>query len=58
VAIGERIEEITSRIGSRFPNTLTLRQQAIFALGYYHQRAHDRAQRRAAREARERREEG
>jgi CRISPR-associated protein Csd1 len=60
-AIQERIEEITTRVGSEFPRTLTLRQQAIFALGYYHQRAHDRARRseaRAAREARERGEEG
>ena len=26
-----------------FPKTLTLEQQALFSLGYYHQKAHDRA---------------
>jgi len=45
VAIQRRIEEIATSIGDTFPNTLTMRQQAIFALGYYHQRAHNRAQR-------------
>jgi CRISPR-associated protein Csd1 len=45
VAIQRRIEEITTSIGDTFPNTLTMRQQAIFALGYYHQRAHNRAER-------------
>jgi len=47
-----RMEEIMVNL-DRFPNTLTLREQAVFALGYYHQRAHNRAQRNAAREARE-----
>lgn len=56
-AIQERLEEISTSIGDRFPNTLTLREQAVFALGYYHQRAHNRARRRAAREARDMREE-
>jgi CRISPR-associated protein Csd1 len=45
VAIQRRIEEIATSIGDRFPNTLTMREQAIFALGYYHQRAHNRAER-------------
>jgi CRISPR-associated protein Csd1 len=31
-----------------FPRTLSLDEQALFALGYYHQRAHSRAQARAA----------
>ena len=40
-----------SRIGD-WPTTLVLRDQALFSLGYYHQRAHDRTEaisRRAAR---------
>lgn len=52
-AIQDRIGEITGKIGPRFPSTLTMRQQAVFALGYYHQRARNRADARAAREARE-----
>ncbi len=52
-AIQDRIGEITTSIGPEFPRTLTMRQQAIFALGYYHQRAHNRAEARANREARE-----
>jgi CRISPR-associated protein Csd1 len=27
-----------------FPRTLSLKEQGLFALGYYHQRADDRAQ--------------
>ena len=50
VAIQRRIEDITTSIGNRFPNTLTMREQAIFALGYYHQRAHNRAERNKNRE--------
>lgn len=51
VAIQDRIGEITEKIGPTFPSTLTMREQAIFALGYYHQRAHNRAQAKAAGEA-------
>ena len=51
-ALDRRIGEICSRIPI-FPKTLTLEEQGLFALGYYHQRAHDRA---AAGEARARRE--
>jgi CRISPR-associated protein Csd1 len=50
-AIQRRMEEIMANLDG-FPNTLTLREQAVFALGYYHQRAQDRAQRNAAVEAR------
>lgn len=56
-AIQDRIGEITTSIGSDFPNTLNMRRQAIFALGYYHQRARNRADAKAAREARNSREE-
>jgi len=52
-AIQDRIGEIATNIGSDFPTTLNLRDQAAFALGYYHQRAQNRADARAAREARE-----
>lgn len=44
MAIQDRISEITTKIGPVFPPTLTMRQQAVFALGYYHQRAHNRAE--------------
>ena len=37
-----RIMEVCGQINV-FPKTLSLQQQALFSLGYYHQRAHDRA---------------
>ncbi len=40
-----RIEEIAGHIGSEFPKTLDVRRQGVFALGYYHQVASDRAAR-------------
>ena len=46
-AIQEEIEEIMSGLPG-FPRTLSLEEQALFALGYYHQRAHHRARARAA----------
>jgi CRISPR-associated protein Csd1 len=63
VALQRRLEEIQGglalqRINGRdvaFPRTLRLEDQGLFALGYYHQRAFDRAQ---AREAAERRRAG
>ena len=56
IALERRLEEILGNIpGSGFPRTLNLEEQGIFSLGYYHQRAHDRAQ---AREAAERRRQG
>ena len=39
VAIERRIGEVCEQIGD-FPRTLNLEQQALFALGYYHQRSH------------------
>jgi len=39
-AIEMRLQEVLEGLES-FPKTLTLRQQALFALGYYHQRAAD-----------------
>lgn len=41
-ALSQRLEEVLSGLDG-FPKTLTLEEQAIFALGYYHQRATDRA---------------
>jgi len=56
IALQRRLEEILDGIAaSGFPRILTLEEQGIFALGYYHQRAHDRGQ---AREASERRKAG
>ncbi len=54
VVLQQRLEEVQSRLAG-FPTTLTLKEQGLFALGYYHQRAFDRAQ---AREAAERRKAG
>lgn len=45
-ALQERLEEVLAALPA-FPTTLNLKQQGLFALGYYHQRAHDRAQARA-----------
>ena len=38
----KRLMEVCGQIEA-FPKTLSLEQQALFSLGYYHQRAHDRA---------------
>lgn len=46
-ALQRRLEEVMSQV-SEFLPTLTLEQQGLFALGFYHQRAHDRAQIQAA----------
>ncbi|MGH2718255.1 MAG: type I-C CRISPR-associated protein Cas8c/Csd1 [Actinomycetota bacterium] len=54
VALQRRLENVQAGL-SGFPRTLTLEQQGLFALGYYHQRAADRAQ---AKEAGERRKAG
>lgn len=37
-AIDRKIGEICVRIGDEFPSTLNLKEQALFSLGYYHQR--------------------
>ena len=46
-ALQVRLEEILGELPA-FPPTLDLKQQGLFALGYYHQRADDRAQALAA----------
>ncbi len=43
-ALQRKLEEIQSGL-TAFPRTLTLEEQGLFSLGYYHQRAWDRAQR-------------
>ncbi|PDV96936.1 type I-C CRISPR-associated protein Cas8c/Csd1 [Candidatus Chloroploca asiatica] len=48
-ALDRRLEEILSQLQG-FPTVLTLEQQGLFMLGFYHQRAFNRAQARAARE--------
>jgi CRISPR-associated protein Csd1 len=46
-ALQLRMEDVMSGLAA-FPTTLTLEEQGLFALGFYHQRAHDRAQMQAA----------
>lgn len=50
-ALQRRLEEILAGLPT-FPKTLTLENQGLFSLGYYHQRASDRAAAAAYREAR------
>ncbi len=38
IRIDKNLQEILSKLGE-FPRTLTLKEQAMFALGYYHQKA-------------------
>lgn len=42
-ALDARLQEVLGPVPG-FPSTLTLEQQGLFALGYYHQRAEDRRQ--------------
>ena len=51
VALQRRLEEVLAQLAS-FPRTLTLQEQGLFALGYYHQRGADRGAARAAAERR------
>ncbi|WHZ14323.1 MAG: CRISPR-associated protein, Csd1 family [Nitrospira sp.] len=41
-ALEKRLEEVQQNLAT-FPKTLTLQEQGLFGLGYYHQRAADRA---------------
>ena len=52
ILLNRRLDEIMAGIPS-FPATLTLEEQGMFALGYYHQRADDRAKAMAARARRQ-----
>jgi CRISPR-associated protein Csd1 len=51
-ALERRLEEVMEPLPT-FPKTLTLQQQGLFALGFYHQRAADRRARRERAEERE-----
>lgn len=42
IALETKLEDIAANL-TTFPKTLNLQQQGLFALGYYHQRASDRA---------------
>lgn len=50
-ALQRRLEDVLRGIPT-FPRILTLEDHGLFALGYYHQRAHDRAEAHAAAERR------
>lgn len=52
IALEKRLEEVTVNLPT-FPKTLNLQQQGLFALGYYHQRASDRAAAKANQEKRQ-----
>ncbi|NCJ06059.1 hypothetical protein GS597_05925 [Synechococcales cyanobacterium C] len=49
-ALEERLESIMAEL-CEFPPTLSMHQQSLFALGYYHQRAHNRAEAKATKQA-------
>lgn len=51
----QRIQEIVDRIDG-YPRTLSLEERGLFQVGYYHQRAHDRAQADKAKDQRRRAE--
>ncbi len=51
-ALQGKLEEIQRPLTS-FPRTLTLEQQGLFGLGYYHQRAQDRAERNARKQTKD-----
>ncbi len=51
-ALQRKLEEITQPL-TRFPSSLDVDRQGLFSLGYYHQRAENRAAAKAAREAKE-----
>jgi CRISPR-associated protein Csd1 len=44
-ALQQKLEEVLCKIpADKWPNTLTMQQQGLFSLGYYHQRAFNRKQ--------------
>jgi len=51
-ALERKLEEVQAGL-TMFPKTLTLEQQGLFCLGYYHQRAAERAAARAYRQGHE-----
>lgn len=58
-ALSQRLEGVLVHFDSSgFPRVLTLEDQGLFALGYYHQRAHDRAAARNRRESQDKADPG
>ncbi len=53
VALDRRLQDVAAAIGADFPATLTLRDQGLFALGFYHQKADDLAAARKNKELKE-----
>lgn len=53
IALDQRLQEVIAGVGDQFPKTLSLDEQGLFALGYYHQRANDFAEARRNRELKE-----
>lgn len=53
VALDKRLQEVAVAIGPAFPRTLTLKDQGLFSLGYYHQRAWDMAEAKKNKELKE-----
>jgi CRISPR-associated protein Csd1 len=51
LALDRELQDVLSKL-THFPPVLSLEEQGLFALGYYHQRAADAAERRAASERR------
>lgn len=52
--LDKQLQEIMGGLTNGFPTTLTMKQQALFALGYYHQKSADIAAGKAVNEARKR----
>jgi len=57
VNLERRLEEIMAALPDGFPATLKLNEQAFFSLGYYHQKAHDRAEAKRRGDAQKQKEE-
>lgn len=53
IALDKRLQEVAVAIGPEFPRTLTLKDQGLFSLGYYHQRAWDMAEAKKNKELKE-----
>lgn len=49
-ALTERLEQVSMLIDKPLPSTFDYTDQGLFALGFYHQKAHDRAESRMAKE--------
>ncbi len=52
-ALNERLQDVAVAVGPDFPKTLPLKDQGLFALGFYHQRAWDLSEARKNKELKE-----